>query len=127
MTFLFDNNFSYKLAAMLRALDVDAIALREAFDQDIDDVDLFRELRGEGIILVTSDMRIQRRPVEIQALKECGISAIFLRPFWHKRGKWEQANWLTRHWQAIEGHVADWDAPVYLEVEVNGKINHRHF
>lgn len=122
MTFFFDNNFSPKLASWLRDLDVDVIGLRDRFPQDIKDEDLLPQLYGSGWVLVTADIQIQKRPLQLQALKECGVSAIFFKRFWTPMSKWDQAHWMTKHWRAIEEHVQRFDPPVYFEVESNGRI-----
>ena len=43
MNYLLDNNISYRLVAMLRALDVDVRALRDEFPEDITDVEFYHE------------------------------------------------------------------------------------
>lgn len=89
MRFLFDNNFSPRLVNMLRALGIDAVALRDEFPADITDVELFSRLQGSDWVFVTSDRQIKRRSAEAKALRECGISAFFLKRFWSQRQVWE--------------------------------------
>lgn len=127
MTFFFDNNISPKVADILRVLDVDAMALREAFDPSIKDVDLFPELAGSGVILVTADTRMTRTPVEIQGLQECGVSAIFFRRFWAKMTLWDQVRWLGTHWQQVQAEALRWEPPVYFDVDRSCKITRREF
>jgi len=53
--YFFDNTISYRFAAMLRALQVDAVALREEYHEHTDDIPLFKLLRGRSIVFVTTD------------------------------------------------------------------------
>ena len=43
MKYFFDNNISFRYTNMLKALDVDAVALREEFSQSIQDPELFAQ------------------------------------------------------------------------------------
>jgi hypothetical protein len=122
MRFLFDNNFSPRLVNMLRVLGIDGVALRDEFPPDIADVDLFPRLQGTDWIFVTADTRIKRRTAEARALRECGVSAIFLKRFWMQRGFWQQAEWLTRNWPKLEHFVKTAHQPIYAEVDSQGKI-----
>ncbi len=64
MKHFFDNAISPRYAHMLAALGVEALALRDQFPDDIDDVTLFDGLRGKDIVFVTADRRIRRRQSE---------------------------------------------------------------
>lgn len=90
-TFFFDNNLSPSYARMLRALDVDARALREEFPRNTDDVDWLPEIGRRGWVLITHDRSIRTRPAEARALRASVVTAIFLGRFWRTTGRWEQA------------------------------------
>src|SRR5690606_27081765 len=105
MTFFVANCLSPKLVRMLAALGVDAVALRDFFDEDTADDEGLPQLKDTGWVLVTADQGIKKRKHEVKELRACGVSAIFLQPFWTKLDKWGQASWLIKHWQRIETTV----------------------
>ena len=55
MKYLFDNCISYRFAKMLAAVEVDVVALRDVYPEDIKDVELFAKLKGLGYVFVTTD------------------------------------------------------------------------
>lgn len=69
---------------MLRALDVDAVALREEFAADIKDVELLSELKAHDYVFLTADRSILTREVEAIALRAAKVTSLFLAPFWNK-------------------------------------------
>lgn len=50
MNYFFDNCISFRFARMLAALDVDAVALRDEFEQGIADSELFARLAGRELV-----------------------------------------------------------------------------
>jgi hypothetical protein len=40
--------------------------------------------------------------VEAAALKESGVTALFLDPFWAKLTLWKQAVWFVNRWEEID-------------------------
>ena len=121
MKYFFDNAISPKYAHMLAALEVDAVALRDEFPPDIDDVALFERLRGRDIVFVTADRRIRRRQSEARALRECGVTALFFGPFWSKMGFWQQAAWFVAKWPLLDGFARGAARGTCAEVKQNGK------
>jgi len=124
--YLFDNNISLRLVGMLRALGVDTLALREEYPSSIDDVALLQQLRGRNCAFVTADMKIQRRPAEVVALRECGVTALFFGPFWPKLAFWPQAAWLAAKWPTIDGFASGVELGTWAEVKQNGKAHVIH-
>jgi len=120
LTYFFDNCLSYKFANMLKALDVDAIALRERYAENISDVDLFTALRGSGVVFITADASQTTRIQEATALREAGITALFLGKFWSKMTFWNQAIWTIRKWDRIEGFAANVTTGICAEIKQNG-------
>jgi hypothetical protein len=119
--YFFDNSISYRLAAMLRALDVDARSLRQEFAEDIQDVDLFQQLHGRDLTFVATDMRQLTRQHEAKALRAAGISAIYFAPFWSKLELWEQASWLISRWPKIDGFISGAARGTVAEIKRNGR------
>src|SRR5262245_34387054 len=91
---------------MLKALDVDAVALRELFSQSIKDPDLFKELHGSDVVYIAADRKQTTRIAEARALKDAGITALFMGPFWDRMPRWQQATWLVTKWPLIDGFAA---------------------
>ena len=92
---------------MLSALEQfeDVAALRDKFPPDISDADLFRQLKDSDYVFVTNDERQKTREHEARGIKEAGLTALWIGPFWSKKGFWGQAKWIINRWQKIDGYV----------------------
>lgn len=121
MKYFFDNCISFRYALMLRALDVDAVALREEYPADIADIDLFRDFRGKKLAFITADTKQATRRQEAKALRECGVTALFLGPFWPKMEQWKQATWLVSKWPRISGFADSVTLGTCADIKQNGK------
>jgi hypothetical protein len=120
VNYFFDNCISFRFARMLSALDVDAVALRDEFEQGIDDPELFARLAGRELVFVTTDRHQTTRRQEAEALKDCGVPAIFFGPFWARMQFWDQAAWLVTKWPEIDAFCASVAAGTCAEVKQNG-------
>ena len=105
---------------MLRALDVNVTALRERFPPDSSDLFYLSQLAD--CVLVTGDRRIQTRKLEAIALRQSGISALFMARFWSKLTFWDQAVWLVRHWPDTERFAASTTMGTYAEIQQHGAV-----
>ena len=121
MKYFFDNNVSYRYADMLKALEVDVVALRESFSESIEDVKLFEELKGSNHVFVSGDTSQTTRRMEAKALKETGMSALFFCPWWAKKKFWDQATWLITKWPIIDGYVRGVARGTCAELRENGR------
>lgn len=101
MKFFFDNNLSPKYSAMLRALEVDVVHLREAFPKRTHDDVWMPEVAKEGWVAVTQDRAIERRPHEAEVRRRVGLRMIYLPAAFMKMGLWEQAHFLVKMWPVI--------------------------
>lgn len=126
MRYLFDANLSPRMAQILHLLGADVGHLYDRFPRNISDIDLLAALTGEVITLVTADNRIAVREPEARALRQCGVSAIFLGSWWGKQDLWAQCTCMLKHWKAIDAHVARLDPPVYFAVASNGKLTRQN-
>lgn len=106
---------------MLRALDVDAVALREKERANIDDVALLRELKESGYVFITADKSQKSREYEARALIQSGVSALFLGAFWSKKTFWDQAVWLISKWKRIEAFAGSVEVGTCADVKENGR------
>ena len=77
--------------------------MSEKFPHDIADVGLFEQIRGERIVFVTTDSRQRTRQAEATALRQSGVTALFIGRFFPKMVLWPQAVWLVSKWPKIEG------------------------
>jgi hypothetical protein len=120
--YFFDNCISYRYARMLAALEeFEVVALRDKFPHDIDDVELFQALKGSGFVFVTCDDRQKTREGEAKALRESGLTALWLGRFWSKKTFWDQARWIINRWPLIEGYVKGVAQGTCAQVKENGK------
>lgn len=107
---------------MLHALEVfEVVALRDRFQPEIQDLDLFLQLKHSGFVFVTSDERQKTKQHEALAFKEAGITALWLGLFWSKMGFWQQAKWIVNKWDKIDGFVSGVAVGTCAEVKQNGK------
>lgn len=122
MKYFFDNCISYRYAKMLAALEeFEVVALRDMFAPNIEDVDLFPALKGSGFVFVTSDDRQKTREGEAKALRESGLTALWLGPFWSKKQFWDQARWIINRWPVIDGYVKGVAEGTCAQVKENGR------
>jgi hypothetical protein len=121
--YLFDNCISYKFARMLAALEefTEVVSLRDKFPQDISDVELFAKLKHSDYVFITNDARQRTREQEARGIKEAGLTALWLGPFWGKKTFWDQAKWIITRWPTIDGYVQGVAKGTCSEVKENGK------
>ena len=103
MKYFFDNCISPKFAGMLRALGEDVVALRDEFEEDCKDVDIFERLKQSSFdVFVSTDTSQLRREHEARALKQAHITALYFGPFFTRMKLWEQAAWIVKRWPNIK-------------------------
>jgi PIN domain-containing protein len=109
VTYLFDNNLSFRFAYMLQALGVDVVAVRDVptLGESSKDPEILAWLEGRECIFLTGDQRIRTRPLEVAALRQHHFTALFKDRFWAKLTFWPQAAWLVAHWPQIEQFSMD--------------------
>ncbi len=107
---------------MLAALEeYEVVALRDMYPEDTDDLDLFPALKGSGFVFVTCDDRQKTREGEARALKDSGLTALWLGPFWDKKQFWDQAKWIINRWPTIDGYIKGVAPGTCSEVKENGR------
>ena len=121
MTYFFDNCISHRLAGMLAALGVDAVALRHRFPETIRDVALFEALSGSDMVFVSCDYSQTTTDDELKALQLCRITAIYFAPFFGKLKFWPQAVWLVQRWPRIDGFASGVAPGTFAEIKQNGR------
>lgn len=123
MKYLFDNCISPRYAKMLQALDVDVVALRELFSANIQDEELFQRIRGSQYVFLTADTSQKTREKEARGLREAGVTALFLGPFWGRLTLWQQAGWLVNKWPTVDGFARGAEKGTCAEIKQNGRCN----
>lgn len=106
---------------MLAALEVDAVALRSAFAESVSDVEFLSQLKGQHDVYITYDHRQSSREAEARAIREAGVTAIWLGPFWGKKGRWDQAKWLVTRWKQIENFAGSVVPGTCAVIQENGR------
>ena len=106
---------------MLRALEVDAAALREEFPVDIKDIQLFQNLHGQQIVFISTDTSQLTRENEARALGQAGVTALHIGPFFQRMHLWDQAVWLIRRWPLISGFASGVALGTAAEIKQNGR------
>jgi len=119
--YFFDNCISYRHAECLKALGVEAEALRHSFAENVDDVELFERLRGRDIVYVSTDIKQLSRQHEARELKKIGCTALYIARFWSKKTFWQQAAWLVTKWETIDGFARAVERGTIAEIKENGR------
>jgi hypothetical protein len=121
--YFFDNDISPRFATMLRALDVDIVALRELYTADTKDPQFLGELkRKHGVdVFISNDTSQRTNPVEAKLLIESGVTSLYFNPFWSKKKFWDQAKWLITRWEKIEGFVRGATAGTCADLQESGR------
>jgi hypothetical protein len=124
VSYLLDNDISFRFAHMLAALGVEALAVRDvaALGEDATDVQILQWLRESNRTFITADRHIRSRPAEIAALKESGVTALFLERFWAKLDFWQAAAWLVTRWPTIDAWVSAAQLGSCATVQQRGRI-----
>jgi len=106
---------------MLRALDVEAIALQDKYPGNTDDSVFLADLKNGAFDVFISNNTEQRRiPHERRLLKESGIISLYFNPFWSKMLLWEQATWIVTKWPKIEGFCEGTAKGTCADLQANG-------
>ncbi|MDZ4684402.1 MAG: hypothetical protein SH850_04880 [Planctomycetaceae bacterium] len=125
MKYLFDNDISPRFAQMLRALEIDVVALREIMPADTKDADFLGDLkRRHSIDVFISNNSAQRtNRIEAALLKSSGVTALYFNPFWGSLRLWGQAKWLINHWEKIEGFVRGAAPGTCADIQARGRLS----
>lgn len=106
---------------MLTALEKDVTALREEFAASVADPEFLRALKNRHDVYITYDHRQKSREEEATAIKEAGVTALWLGPFWGKKTFWQQAKWLVNRWEKIEDFVGSTVPGTCAVIRENGR------
>lgn len=102
MTFFLDNNMPYKLAAVLQAMELEVVHLRDHYGRgDVPDEKWMPEIAALGWTALTYDRKIAVKPSERDALKAAGLTIVFVKPailHWPEK---KQVAFFIEHWDEM--------------------------
>ncbi len=75
MTYLIDENLSFKIAQSLKALDNDVHHVRDHFPSQTPDETIFDFLVRKDWVLITQDKKMRTRKHQLQAMLDKGVGA----------------------------------------------------
>jgi hypothetical protein len=70
----------------------------------------------------TADKHIRSRPAEIGALKETGVTSLYIERFWAKFDFWQQAAWLVARWPQIVQFASGASPGTCATIQQRGRI-----
>jgi hypothetical protein len=106
---------------MLAALEKDVVALRAEFAESVEDPVFLRALKNKHDVYITYDHKQKTREAEARAIKQSGVTALWIAPFWGKLGFWDQAKWLITHWESIESFTGSVVPGTCAEIKCRGR------
>ncbi|MQA15916.1 MAG: hypothetical protein GEV09_17720 [Pseudonocardiaceae bacterium] len=80
-----------------------------------DDLDWIPEVTRRGWVVITNDKHIRTRH-EAEAALQAGLRCVHLAPPVKAAARWDFAQLLFRHWEAVEA-VCDRAGPVWLQLD----------
>ena len=123
MKYFLDNDISPKFAEMLRALDVNIVALREVMSPSTKDSEFLADLRRkfDVDVFISKDTSQRTNPIEAGLLKQSGVTSLYFNPFFGKLTVWPQAKWLVNHWEKLDGFVRGASVGTCADIQQNGR------
>lgn len=104
MKIFVDNNLPEKLAKILDILDdnTEVKHIKEMFPPDTKDIQWIQALSNDGKwLILTQDIHITKRRVELCALRESGLSIICLEKGWSNMTLHVKVSKLINNWPSI--------------------------
>lgn len=125
MKYFLDNDISPHLAAMLRPLGVDIIALREVMPSNTKDHDFLGDLASKYFVdvFISNNTAQRTTVVEARLLKSSGVTSLYFGPFWSKKKGWAQAKWLINKWEMIDNFATSATRGSCADIKENGRMN----
>lgn len=121
MTFFFDNNLSYRLAAGLRAFGEEVWHLRDTFPPVTPDDVWLPDVGQRGWYVITRDKRISRKPAEVAALKGAGVGA-FIFTQQKDLDLWGWVETVIRRWREIQEWCRTHQRPFVTGIPERGRM-----
>lgn len=112
--------WSRRLDAALREADIPFVAHRALFADDTPDVDWIAEVGRRGLVVLTRDQEIRRRPNELAAVRAARIHLFALTSGNLSAG--ETAALCVAAWPAIRRAVAHRAAPAIFSITRGARV-----
>ncbi len=125
MTFLFDNNISYKIAKALHILvepEHEVIHLRDRFRESTPDIDWLSKIRKWDCVVITGDYKIGKNPAQRKALSKSGKTTFFLKKGWMNQNKYLISSKMIKIFPDIVRAVKESKSQSFFGVTKDGKI-----
>ena len=110
LRFLLDDELPHRLVSALGLLDLDRdiASRRDVYGSAARDAEWIPQAARDGYALVALQPGPTKRSLERTALRDHGLTVVYLGPFFAKRDYWGKVEWLVRYWPMIaawlEGH-----------------------
>ena len=118
MKFFIDNNLSEHLANGMRAFGEEVMHLKEVFPEDAEDPEWLEYIGSKGLLLVTRDEKVRRRPVELHALRQHRVGAFFLGG--KNLSRCDLIQQLVRNWSRMKQLASNTKRPFAFRVPRSG-------
>lgn len=123
MRIMIDENISQRLARSLRDIagvtEYQIVHVRERAPKGTLDPDWIRGFAADGgTAIVSADLNIRQKPIELLAIMDTGLISFFMPGQWQRCSRWFKAAHLCRWWPAIVQHIHDgvagdsWEVPL---------------
>ena len=123
MTFFFGHHHSHKIVRALRELGVDAIHLRDVFEErGVDDVVWIARAAEERWVVVTADLHIRTRKAEKTVFQKAGLITFFVNQEYNSKQGFKKFRWIVDQWEKIEAAAATAQPGDCFRVPLSGKI-----
>ena len=120
MTFFVDRDLGPRVGHALRDVKVDVVLHGERFGPRESDAVWIRAVSAEGLVIMTRDRHIRRRPAEREAFIEAGARCFVVTT--GASTPLDDLRALLIAWPAILGHVAGTPAPFMFGVARDGRL-----
>jgi hypothetical protein len=122
--YFFDNTFPKRLARAIDKLsDFDVTHKTAMFAPDTADVDWITALaRTLPWAVVTLDNRMQRNPLEREALQQAKLTVFFCKKGWKDQRFWVQAQYMVKWWPTFEGLAKTNALGTWFSVPLIGRV-----
>jgi hypothetical protein len=126
---MLDNDISPRFAEMLQALGVNVIALSKAMPRDTKDQDFLGVLRSkyDVDVFISNNTAQRTNQVEAKLLRASGVTALYFMPFWSSMKFWPQAEWLVKHWPAIDAFCRVATQGTCADIQQRGRLRTYNF
>lgn len=118
MTFFFDNTMSPRIVTGLRAFGEGVLHLTEKFPAATPDEEWLPYVGKKGMILITHDDRIRRRPAELRAFQRHKVGAFIL--VGKNLRQWQIIVQVIRNWEKIKELAEKTPKPFAFRVRSTG-------